>query len=267
LSNLIFSGLYCVHLELTSRCNKDCWMCGRRKVDREHPDIAFSYGDMDFELLQSISQQLPPFIVVQFHNNGEPLLYPRFGDAIKLFANQIKCTDTNAKLLLVKSEEIINNLDTLTISVIENDPDADEQYDLVTKFLKIKRKHKPNMIYRCLGNVDLERWRKLEGTIAQRILHNPLGSFSYIKTPTVPEIGICLEILNHMAISRNGDVSLCVRFDPNRLGVIGNATKDKLADIWNGPQRIQWLRLHVDGFREKIPLCSHCDYWGVPTGM
>ena len=30
-----FNGLYCVHLELTSRCNKNCWMCGGRKIDKE----------------------------------------------------------------------------------------------------------------------------------------------------------------------------------------------------------------------------------------
>jgi hypothetical protein len=39
------NGLYCVHLELTSRCNKNCWMCGKRKVDRECQAIAMNYGD------------------------------------------------------------------------------------------------------------------------------------------------------------------------------------------------------------------------------
>ena len=65
-----------------------------------------------------------------------------------------------------------------------------------------------------LSNSNTERWEKLDGIIATRILHNPLGSFKYKKKPTVPEIGICLEILNHMAISRLGEVSICVRFDP-----------------------------------------------------
>jgi len=54
-----FNGLYCVHLELTSRCNKDCWMCGRRKIDRDFPDIALKYGDMDFNLVKKIARQLP----------------------------------------------------------------------------------------------------------------------------------------------------------------------------------------------------------------
>ena len=260
------NGLYSVHLELTSRCNKDCWMCGRRKIDREYPEIAIDYGDIDFELVAKIARQLPEGIVVQFHNNGEPLLYPRFGEAVKLFENQIKCTDTNGKLLLKKADEIIDNLDTLTISVIQNDPDADEQYEIVKKFLDLKKERKPLMIFRCLGNVDIGRWEKLGGTIATRILHDPLGSFKYQKPPTIPEIGICLEILNHMAINQFGKVSVCVRFDPEGLGIIGDANAEPLVDIWNSPKRIEWKRYHIEGKRHKIPLCSYCHYWGVPTG-
>ncbi|MCX7966347.1 MAG: SPASM domain-containing protein, partial [Syntrophorhabdaceae bacterium] len=152
-------------------------------------------------------------------------------------------------------------------SVIENDPEGDEQYELVKRFLEIKGDRKPNVIFRCLGSVDLERWKTLKSIIATRVLHHPLGSFKYEKKPTIPEIGICLEILNHMAISRTGEVSICVRFDPKRLGVIGDATKTPLVDIWNGEKRKEWLKLHVEGKRDKVPLCSYCDFWGVPTGM
>ena len=241
-------------------------MCGRRKIDREYAEIAINYGDMDFDLVKSIAAQLPEGIVVQFHNNGEPLLYPRFGEATRLFQKQIKCIDTNAKLLVEKADEIIENLDSLTISVFEKDPEGDEQYETVKRFLTIKGERKPIMIYRCLGNVDTDRWAALDGIIATRILHNPLGSFKYSKNPTVPEIGICLEILNHMAINRFGKVSICVRFDPKGLGVVGDAAKDRLIDIWNGAKRNHWKQLHIEGKRKEVPLCSYCDFWGVPTG-
>ena len=262
-----FNGLYCIHLELTSRCNKNCWMCGRRKIDKEYSEIAMNYGDMDFELIKRIAEQLPEGIVIQFHNNGEPLLYPKFGEAVKLFKNQIKCVNTNAKLIVDKADEIIDNLDTITISVIEKDPEGDEQYELVKKFLEIKGNRKPNVIFRCLGGVNRKRWEQLDGIIAPRILHNPLGSFKYTKNPTVPEIGICLEILSHMAINRMGEVSICVRFDPKRLGVIGDVTLDPLVSIWNGPKRKEWLQYHIQGRRDKVQLCNSCDFWGVPTGM
>ncbi len=262
-----FNGLYCIHLELTSRCNKNCWMCGRRKIDKEYPEIAINYGDMDFELVKKISEQVPEGIVVQFHNNGEPLLYPKFGEAVSLFKNQIRCVDTNAKLIVEKADEIINNLDTITISVIEKDPKGFEQYELVKRFLEIKGDRKPNIIYRCLGDVHTESWEKLDGIIATRILHSPLGSFKYKKKPTVPEIGICLEILNHMAINRFGEVSICVRFDPKGLGIIGDANSTPVVDVWQGSQRKEWVKYHIEGKRNRIPLCSYCDFWGVPTRL
>ena len=154
-----FNSLAVVNCELTSRCNKRCFMCGRRRIEKDYPHLA-NWGDMDFKLVEKIAKQLPDGIVVQLHNNGESLLYPKFGEAAKLFHQQIRCLDTNGKLIVEKAKEIIGNLDTLTISVIENDPEAEEQYKLVKKFLKIKGNRKPNLIYRCLGKVNLERWKK-----------------------------------------------------------------------------------------------------------
>jgi len=266
IDRLGFHGLTTVNVELTSRCNKNCFMCGRRKIDREYPEIALKYGDMDFELVKKIAKQLPAGIVIQLHNNGESLLYPRFGEAAKLFHRQIRCLDTNGKLIVEKAREIIGNLNTLTISVIENDPEGNKQYELVKKFLKMRGDRKPNLIYRCLGKVDIKRWEKLPGIIATRVLHNPLGSFQYKKNPTKPEIGICLDLLNHMVIDRFGKVSICVRLDPKRLGVIGDANKTPLVDIWNSPKRKKWLEYHIKGQRDKVPLCACCEFWGVPTG-
>ncbi len=231
-------------------------MCGRRKIDREYPEIAMKYGDMDFELVKKLSHQLPPNIIVQFHNNGEPLLYPKLREAIRLFKRQIKCMDTNAKLLLEKADEVIGNLDTLTISVIENDSEGKEQYEIVKRFLKLKGSTKPLMVYRLLGDVQRGSWEKLPGIIATRILHKPEGSFGYQKKVTVPEIGICIEALSHLAINRFGKVSICVRFDPKGEGIIGDATKEDLIDIWNGLKRRARIKLHIEGRRKELPLCN-----------
>jgi radical SAM protein with 4Fe4S-binding SPASM domain len=97
------------------------------------------------------------------------------------------------------------------------------------------------------------------------VLHNPLGSYHYERQPTKPEIGICLEFLNHMSIDRDGIVSICVRFDPKKLGVIGDANKESLSEIWNGRKRMEWLKLHTLGDRNMVPLCQTCEFWGIPT--
>lgn len=264
--NYNLHGLTNINVELTSRCNKSCWMCGRRKVDRDYPDLAVEYGDIDFDLVRKIADQLPPNIVVQLHNNGESLLYSRFEEALRLFNRQITNVVTNGKLLVEKADEIINNLDTIAISIIENDPEADEQYEIIEEFLKIKRDRKPFTILRLNGEVDHERYKKFGLVMATRILHSPMGSFNYKRNPTIPEIGICLDFLHHLAISSKGKVSICVRFDPKGVGIIGDANTQALEDIWKSPKRMEWLEYHKQGRRDKVSLCSYCHFWGVPTG-
>ena len=267
-----FDGLTTVNVELTNRCNKSCWMCGRRRVERDFPELALKYADMDFSLVKSIAKQLPPGIVVQFHNNGEGMLYPQFGEVMRLFKKQIRCITTNGLLLLEKADEIIDNLDTIAVSVIENEiPEIKENLlNIIKKFLEIKGDRKPLLIYRLLGNVSDEEYKELPGIVARRILHAPMGSFNYQykqekRNPTIPEIGICFDLLNHMCISQNGEVSICVRFDLKRVGVIGDANKQSLAEIWNSEKRYYWIEYHKKGHRDKVPLCCTCQFWGVPT--
>jgi len=262
------NGLTAINIEFTSRCNKSCWMCGRRKVDRDFPEKATSYGDMPIEMVESISKQVPEGIVVQFHNNGEPLLYPRLKEALGLFPHCIRQLDTNGKLLLEKAEDLIGNLDVLTVSVIQDDTHFDRylQWESVTGFLKIKGDQKPRMVYRCLGEVDTLSWKCLQGMVVTRTLHDAMGSFNYKKPVTIPEIGICDNFLTRLSIDRFGNVSPCPRFDPHGLGIIGNINDQSLEEIWDSDVRQFQKRMHILGSRDLLPLCSQCDYWGVPIG-
>lgn len=261
------NGLTTVNVELTSRCNKSCAMCGRCKMERDHPELC-DWGDMEFDLVHEISKQLPSGIGVQFHFNGEPLLYPYLADALTLFQRQIRCLNTNGKLLMEKREDLLH-LDTLTISVIQDDPEGAEQYEIAKEFVKWKGDRLPLMVYRMLGWIEpwrLKEWKSLRGIEVYRMLHDPMGSRDYVKPVTKPEIGICLDLLSHMAIDRKGRVSLCVRFDPEGLGIIGNANEDTLEEIWNGYTRQTAIEYHKAGQRNKVAICAKCDYWGVAGG-
>jgi len=242
-------------------------MCGRRKIDREYPEIVKNYGDMNFRLVRYLSNILPSGIVVQFHNNGEPLLYPRLGEALNLFKNQIRCFDTNGKLLVEKQGEIVNNLDTITVSVVQDDQEQNEQYEIVEKFLEFKGERKPRVILRILGEVEgIRKWINLNQMIVSRVLHAPDGSFNYEKEVVKPEIGICLEVLNHLSINKDGNVSPCVRFDPKGENIIGSIKYFPLEIIWDSDRRKALLEMHINGDRNKIPFCSKCHYWGIPRG-
>lgn len=255
-----------LHLELTSRCNKSCPMCGRRKLEQEYPHLC-DWGDMPTEMVQLIARQVPEGTVVQFHNNGEPTLYPYLGWAMFQFKHCIRQFNTNGKLLPEKAGEIIDNLDVLTISVIEKDIEGDYQYERVREFLDIKRDNRPSMVYRLLGNVEnKQRWYGLPGKVVTRVLHSPNGSFNYSKVVTVPEIGLCLDLLTHLAIDRYGNISMCVRFDPNGKLRLGHVNELSLFDAWKHPKRLKYIQHHIDQERDKCPGCDRCDFWGVPRG-
>ena len=266
------NGLSSINIELTSRCNKNCWMCGRRKVERDHPHLA-DWGDMSIDMVHHIAQQTPEGVMVQFHNNGDPLMYPKLGIVIAMFKIRRCYTsfDTNAKLLFDRKHDIVEhqNLDSIAISVIQDDPEGEEQLEIVGEFLEFKGDRKPLVVFRLLGKVDDTPWRALADkhgcVIARRILHNPDGSRDYERPVTIPETGICQELLHKLSIDRYGNVSPCVRFDPHKLGVIGNVSDWTLSNIWNGVTRRYWLDKHFAGDRNDVALCAKCDYWGCPT--
>jgi len=259
-----FDGLSVVNVELTSRCNKKCWMCGRRKLEKNHPELCH-WGDMQFFTAKLIASQLPSGIIVQFHNNGEPLLYDKLGQILSLFQRQIRCFNTNGILLLEKADSIIGLMEVLTISVIERERKKDNQYETVKKFIKIKGDRPPRIVYRLLGEVsDPERWYDLPGTVVTRVLHHPMGSFQYTKKVTIPEHGICLDLLSHLLIDRFGDVYPCVRFNPHKKNMLGNVMNQHLSTMWDGEKRKWMIKLHIKGMRDKVDLCKKCDFYGCP---
>jgi len=277
----IMYGLSGVNIELTSRCQKSCWMCGRRKLEREHPEKC-DWGDMPFDMVQNLSEEIPKGVFVQFHWNGEPLMYPKLLDALTLFRNHHTGLDTNGKLLFEKAYELIGYIDTLTISVIQDDPEAVEQFDIVSKFLDLRGDRKPMVIFRILGDVLTSAWEVLAKhhncQIVTRTLHSPDMSKDYEKPVTIPETGVCQEMLHKLAIDRFGNVSPCVRYDPdgvNRLGRVDLCYLGEnpdcwgdpnIKEVWYGDKRKEWVKAHMEGRREDVPLCGGCSYWGVPCG-
>jgi len=256
-----------INIELTNRCNKNCWMCGRRKQEQDPSLPKMSPAHMDYELLRKIAGEIPPGCTIQFHNNGEPLLYPRLKDALKLFPYNLRCLDTNGKLLVERSDCIIDNLHSVTVSTFQDDPEAVQQLEILREFLALKGDRPPFVVIRCLGDVSLRyAYQEIGCLIANRVLHSPMGSFNYSSKPVVPETGMCLEMLNHPAINVFGEMSICVRFDPGRLGVIGDLKSQTFSEIWNGEKRARLVETHIRGFRACTPLCSTCEYWGIPRG-
>ncbi len=256
-----------MNVEISSLCNKKCIHCGRREREKIYGNQ--NYGFMDFKLLQLIAKQTPPGITIALHNSGEPLLYPKFGQAVKLFKHCITYIVTNGKLIIDKANEIINNLDVMSISIIQDDnpKERDLQIKLLRKFLKLKGNCKPMVTLRFVGKIDESLYEEFNLLKIRRVLHAPQGSINYQRPPTIPEHGICWELLSRLAIDRFGYVSVCVRFDPEGELILGNIKEKSLIELWNSPKRKWMLNKFIEGKRNEIPYCGNkCDYWGCPTG-
>lgn len=255
-----------VHVELSSVCSKNCWMCGRRKRDREHGTQ--DYGFMDWKTVVRIAHQVPQRTLVAFHNNGEALHYPQLAQAIRVFKHCITYTVSNGLLLVDRANDLIGNLDILSISIIENEePEVKEyQYSQILEFLSLKGTRSPMVTLRFVGNVDESYYTGLSLPIIHRTLHIPDGSRIYRKTPVRPEHNICQDLLTTLAINRYGDVSLCVRYDPKGELVLGNVEYMTLNELWNCQKRLWTINKFMQGKRYEVPYCGdQCDFWGVPT--
>jgi hypothetical protein len=264
----MLTGLSKINVEFSSVCKKKCWMCGRRERDLKYNT---EYGHMEWSTIEKIANQVPSGLIIATHNNGESMESPYYGDAVKLFKSKgcFVYTVTNGQRVLEKSNEIIGNLDSLSFSIFENDDEQEQQYEIIEEFLKLKGHLSPMVTFRLIGAVDETPYNYLigkygQGLIVRRALHLPSGSMNYTKPVTIPEHGWCLDLMTTLAIDRFGDISCCVRFDPDGELVLGNIGWTSLEGVWNGQSRKEIVQKHIDGNRSELDYCGKkCHYYGV----
>jgi radical SAM protein with 4Fe4S-binding SPASM domain len=264
----MLSGLAQLNIELTSKCDKThlCPMCG-------HQDAAINpitYGDMDYGLLERVRAEVSPGILISFHRDGEPTAYPRLRDALELFSGFTISLVTHGLNLHNRAEEIIGRCTTVTVSVFRGDQDAQEQKLALKSFLQRKGDRAPQVQIKIVGDMlqdGIEEYEALGVRVIRRLIHVPIDNSKYAhRSPTVPEVGICLDALHRPTISWTGEVYLCNRLDPQRSLLIGKLPEESLDSVWNGPIRQRMLEAHKAGRRDLAnPLCATCKHWGTPS--
>jgi len=242
-------------------------MCGHQN-DKIFPNL--QRGFIDFALLEKIRAQLESGPILQLHRDGDPLAYPRLRDALELFSGFIISVVTHGEALVKRAEDVIDRCTTITVSVIPNDPDGDEQLDVLCEFLRLKGERKPNVNVKIVGEMDAGRLTALVGLgvpIIRRSLHQPSGDFKYRQSkPPIPEVGICLDFLSHPSVDRRGRLYACNRLDVNNYGYLGDLATQTLDSLWNGEKRKTMMAHHINGRRDLAnPLCAKCEYWGLPS--
>lgn len=68
----------------------------------------------------------------------------------------------------------------------------------------------------------------------------------------------CLKILREMFFYVNGKATLCC-WDTHERAVIGDVTRERVLDIWNGQVNRDYRALLARGRRDQILLCSRCE--------
>ena len=79
-----------------------------------------------------------------------------------------------------------------------------------------------------------------------------------INDPIISENGTCHGAIDMIAINSNLDVTICC-LDPKAVNRIGNLKKDKLKDILESKEYLEY----IDSFRKhqlRSDLCRRCSY-------
>src|SRR5205085_10640081 len=135
-----------VGLELTSKCNLRCGMCPL-------PVLRRPYEDMEWPLVEKAAREIHSngFRLKWLHEMGEPLLYARLADAIRLFPEASVSTnglllseEIGAKLLASPLKRLRICVDSINPAVypqLRTGGDFDRLVALTRAFLKQARAH------------------------------------------------------------------------------------------------------------------------------
>ena len=135
-----------VGLELTSKCNLRCGMCPL-------PVLRRPYEDMDWPIVEKAEREIHGLglRLKWLHEMGEPLLYSRIDDAIRLFPEASLSTnglvlteEVGAKLLASPLRRIRICVDSIQPKIypqLRTGGDFDKLVDLTNRFLKQAKGH------------------------------------------------------------------------------------------------------------------------------
>lgn len=254
--------LLSANLELTNRCNLKCTFCPTADGRMDRPR-----GVMDDALFRRVLDGAGPLEFALLFQWGEPLLHPRFATlAAEAAARGIRTlVTTNGTLLDARRIEglLAAGVDRVTISV-----DGDAATHEAVRGIPLARTK--DALRRLVAArdaagsttavdvsmvvapeteraVDAFR-REFEGTV-DRVQTIPLLVRGERRTR-------CREPWRGgLVVLQDGRTTVCCVDHDGRLAV-GDATKERLEDVWNGEKLRALRRAHAKG--DLPPLCAGC---------
>jgi radical SAM protein with 4Fe4S-binding SPASM domain len=271
------------NLEPTNLCNLSCQMCPRDKSQRK-------FGYLDMNLFKKIVDEAKNFGARHFvlHKDGEPLLHKNIIEIVQYIKQSHKGNttyiSTNGLLLAPeKSEGLIKALlDQLHISIGAATPETylkirggnlEIVENNIKRFLALKKSlssKKPVVTLQIIKMTEtlseislfLNKWRsyQVNFSIPNFLTWGGAENNAIMKEQKQKKRYPCHSLWFAPSINWDGKVSICC-IDWNNEEIIGDLSRQTLAEIWQSDKIKQYRQYHLSGEYNKIPLCRNCNYW------
>lgn len=274
-----------IDFELTSRCNLRCPYCRRTILAKAG---GFQAGDMDFDLLtRLLAEANGRLAAAKLNIRGEPLLYPRVVDAVRLCKEAgvtevimntngtLATPEMGRKLLDAGLDTIIFSLDSTDKATFEaGRPGAsfDTVVENVRALADYKRKTglwqvkiRANTFFKDDIEASLQAFWNLWGEAIDEFTMsrlNPTAEATAIDftacADVLPHVGWqCPQLWQRLGVFCDGTVIMCCT-DFDGEAPVGNVRDQTIAEIWHSPALDTLRALHRKGEGYKVPFCRKC---------
>ena len=266
-----------VGLELTSKCNLRCGMCPL-------PVLRRPYEDMDWPLVERAEREIHGLglRLKWLHEMGEPLLYSRIDDAIRLFPEASLSTnglvltpEIGAKLLATPLKRIRICVDSVNPKVypqLRTGGDFDKLVDLTHQFLKQARGHPIRIeIQKMRSRLTLEEtvddFRKLfdlKQFRNARVIEKTCEALDVNEeTDLHGKFFGCVQgaFFTWVVIFADGRVTHCC-YDAHADQVMGDLKTHTLREIIDSERFAAMQAAFERRDLSELPRCAECFKWG-----
>ncbi|MCX7999158.1 MAG: radical SAM protein [Leptospiraceae bacterium] len=235
-------------IELTTRCNKSCWMCPRVFLTRKKED-------MKEKVFEHLVEWLPFHANVFFAGFGEPTLHSKLSSYVKKLSQKNISTAviTNGKKL---NENLIFELFESGLNKLEISFILPEEEEFMFDFLKnqLSKFQDKVVVVLILSEIDLQIERiiaflkDMNYTVDYKKVHNRGGYLYHIEKSFLVSCGTFFKVTY---INVRGEIQICSN-DINNLNCIGNIFTMSFEDV------LSYKRKFL-GIRNISNLCSYCN--------
>ena len=261
-----------IQLETILGCDADCPFCPQKKIDRKPVIMPDSIWKKIVEDTRGLGITYRPFL------QNEALLDKRLPQIVAYIKEDQTARaeiNTNGSLLDERRSTLLieAGIDLVRFSIDAFSPetfamcrvglDYQTVVDNINRFITLAgRQHGRVVTEVRMIDMDANKHEQQDfidywSERADRALIVPLYHWPWddgVEMVRKP----CVKMREEMFFYSDGRAVLCC-WDIAGRAVIGDVTKERVLDIWNGAVRRQCAEYLAHGEREKIPLCSRCD--------